>query len=118
MIKDSRAYRYAKWCAQRSNRKVGKYVKLQANKWLKIADGKHKEAYISEKAYRKICKLLKLMVHPDLHCSMYDGLEDYAMLFIYAIFCTKNAKDSYRYYQTALLEIARKNFKTFRSLLR
>ena len=57
MIKDSRAYRYAKWCAQRSNRKVGKYVKLQANKWLKIADGKHKEAYISEKAYRKICKL-------------------------------------------------------------
>ena len=52
MIKDSRAYRYAKWCAQRSNRKVGKYVKLQANKWLKIADGKHKEAYISEKAYR------------------------------------------------------------------
>ena len=89
MIKDSRAYRYAKWCAQRSNRKVGKYVKLQANKWLKIADGKHKEAYISEKAYRKICKLLKLMVHPDLHCSMYDGLEDYAWFLIAAVFCTR-----------------------------
>lgn len=50
-----------------------KYVKLQARKWLKIADGRHKKAYISEKSYRKICKLLKLMVHPDLHCSMYDG---------------------------------------------
>ena len=78
MIKESRAYRYAKWCVSRGNRKVGKYVKLQARKWLKIADGRHKKAYISEKSYRKICKLLKLMVHPDLHCSMYDGLEDYA----------------------------------------
>ena len=52
MIKDSRAYRYAQWCVQRSNRKVGKYINLQAKKWLKIADGKHKEAYVSEKAYR------------------------------------------------------------------
>lgn len=117
MIKDSRAYRYAKWCAQRSNRKVGKYVKLQANKWLKIADGKHKEAYISEKAYRKICKLLKLMVHPDLHCSMYDGLEDYAWFLIVAVFCTRRREDDRRFYQTAVLEIARKNFKTFNSAI-
>lgn len=84
MIKDSRAYLYAKWCVQRSNRKVGKYVKLQTKKWLKIADGKHKDAYVSEKAYRKICKLLKLMVHPDLHCSMYEGMEDYAWFLIVA----------------------------------
>lgn len=115
MIKDSRAYLYAKWCVQRGNRKVGKYVKLQAKKWLKIADGKHKEAYISEKAYRKICKLLKLMVHPDLHCSMYDGLEDYAWFLIVAVFCTRRREDDRRFYQTAVLEIARKNFKTFNS---
>ena len=78
MIEESRAYRYAKWCIGRNNRKVGRYVKLQAKRWLKIADGKHKSAYVSEKAYRKICRLLKLMVHPDLSCSMYEGLEDYA----------------------------------------
>ena len=115
MIKDSRAYRYAQWCAQHGNRKVGKYIKLQAKKWLKIADGKHRDAYVSEKSYQKICKLLKLMVHPDLHCSMYDGLEDYAWFLIVAVFCTRRRADDRRFYQTAVLEIARKNFKTFNS---
>ena len=115
MIETSRAYLYAKWCVQKGNRKVGKYVKLQARKWLKIADGKHKDAYVSEKAYRKICKLLKLMVHPDLQCSMYEGLEDYAWFLIVAVFCTRRRSDDRRFYQTALLEIARKNFKTFNS---
>lgn len=115
MIEDSRAYRYAVWCVQKSNRKVGKYVKRQAKKWLKIADGKHKDACVSEKAYNKICRLLKLMVHPDLMCSMYDGLEDYAWFLIVAVFCTRRKGDGRRFYQTALLEIARKNFKTFNS---
>ena len=115
MIDQSRAYQYAKWCTQRGNRKVGKYVKLQAKKWLRIADGRHKNAYVSEKAYRKICKLLKLMIHPDLHCSMYDGLEDYAWFLIAAVFCTRRREDDRRFYQTAILEIARKNFKTFNS---
>lgn len=78
-------------------------------------DGTSPEAYISEKHWRKITKLLGLMVHPDLQCPMYDGLEDYALLFIYAIFCTRSTADGRRYYITALLEIARKNFKTFTS---
>lgn len=117
MIDQSRAYQYAKWCTQRGNRKVGKYVKLQAKKWLRIADGRHKDAYVSEKAYRKICKLLKLMIHPDLHCSMYDGLEDYAWFLIAAVFCTRRREDDRRFYQTAILEIARKNFKTFNSAI-
>lgn len=115
MIKDSRAYRYAQWCAQRGNRKVGKYIRLQAKKWLKIADGKHRDAYVSEKSYQKICKLLKLMVHPDLQWPMYDGLEDYAWFLIVAVFCTRRRADDRRFYQTAVLEIARKNFKTFNS---
>lgn len=113
MIEESRAYRYAKWCVARGNRKVGKYVKLQAEKWLKIADGKHKQAYVSEKAYKKLCKLLKVMVHPDLLCPMGDGLEDYAWFLIVAVYCTLRRDNDRRFYQTALLEIARKNFKTF-----
>ena len=44
MIEESRAYRYAKWCIGRNNRNVGRYVKRQAKRWLKIADGKHKSA--------------------------------------------------------------------------
>ena len=115
MIEESRAYAYAKWCTLKSNRKVGKYIKLQARAWLRIADGRHRKAEVSEKAYRKICKLLRLMVHPDLGCSMYDGLEDYAWFLIVAVFCTVRRDDGRRWYQTALLEIARKNFKTFNS---
>lgn len=115
MIEETRAYQYAKWCAKAGNKKVGKYIRLQAKAWLKIADGKHKEAYVCEKAYGKICRILKLMAHPDLHCSMYDGLEDYAWFLLAAVFCTKARGDGRRWYQTALLEIARKNFKTFNS---
>ncbi|MDE5584686.1 MAG: terminase [Ruminococcus sp.] len=115
MIQDSRAYKYASWCARDDNKFVGIYVKKQAKIWLDTADGKDLEIYINENRWKKITKLLKLMVHPDLHVTMLDGLEDYALFFIYAIFCTVRRSDGLRHYQTALLEIARKNFKTFTS---
>ena len=54
-------------------------------------------------------------MHPDLNQPMKDCMEDYACLLITAVFCTKNREDDARYYETALLEIARKNFKTFYS---
>lgn len=115
MIKNSRAYKYALWCAEPDNHYVGIYVKKQAQIWLDIVDGKDPEGYISEKKWKKITKLLKIIIHPDLQCSMYDGLEDYSVLFIYALFCTRCKNDDSRYYHTGLLEIARKNFKTFTS---
>lgn len=115
LIKDSRAYRYASWCAKDSHHLVGIYVRKQAEIWLDIADGKDPGIYINEKRWKKITRLLKLMVHPDLSVTMLDGLEDYALFFIYAVFCTVRRSDGLRYYQTALLEIARKNFKTFTS---
>ena len=118
MIKESKAYLYAKWCIEPDNRYVGKYVKKQARAWIKIADGEDEEAYVDEKAYKKMCKILKLMVHPDLGCTIFDGMEDYAWLFITATLCTKLRTEdgkNIRYYVTALLEIARKNFKTFYS---
>ena len=115
MIESSRAYRYAKWCCLPKNRKVGRYVKRQAKAWLKIADGKHKRAFISEKSLMKIMRILHLMIHPDLLVPMDEGLEDYAQFLIVAIFCTRLRADDRRFYTTALLEIARKNFKTFNS---
>jgi phage terminase large subunit-like protein len=118
MLKEGKAYQYAQWCLEDGNSKVGKYIKKQAQAWIEIADGQSNEAYVDEKAYNKMCKILKLMVHPDLQCSMYDGLEDYAWFLNTAIFCTKLINDKeldIRYYITALLEISRKNFKTFNS---
>jgi phage terminase large subunit-like protein len=117
-VKDSRAYKYALWCAEEGNRKVPKYVKKQAQIWLDIADGKDEEAFVDEQAFEKLNRLLKLMVHPDLQCPMDEGLEDYAWLLIVAVFCTKLRNDEnkdIRYYITAVLEICRKNYKTFNS---
>lgn len=111
-IEKSPAVLYARWCLTANNRKAPRYVKKQAEQWLEIVEGRNPAAYIDAKVYGKICEILKLMVHPDLGCSMYDGLEDYAWLLIIAVFCTR-CPDGRRYYQTALLEIARKNFKTF-----
>lgn len=114
-IQESRAYQYCSWCTAENNHYIGIYVHKQALLWKRIADGEDDEAYIDEKQVRKITKLLKIIQHPDLGCSMYKGLEDYAMFFIYALFCTRYRADNTRYYQTGLLEIARKNFKTFTS---
>lgn len=116
MTKESRAYLYAKWCIEENNKKVGKYVKKQAQSWIDIVDGKDDEAYIDNKTFDRINKLLKLMVHPDLLCPMDEGMEDYAWLLIIATLCTKLKNDKnrdIRYYTTALLLISRKNFKTF-----
>lgn len=115
-IKNGKAYKYALWCRDDESGVVPKYVKKQATDWIRIADGDDADAVVSEKAYSKICKLLKVMVHPDLMCSVYDGLEDYAWLFVVATLCTKSREDTgVRFYTTAVLEIARKNFKTFNS---
>lgn len=111
-IKDSKAYKYALFAAQSDNPKIGRYVRYQAQKWLEIVDGHNKNAYIDEKKYIKICKLLSIIIHPDLNKPMLDALEDYSLLFIFALFCTRN-KDGTPYYTTGLLEIARKNYKTF-----
>lgn len=112
---DGKAVQYARWCADPNNPYVGEYVKKQCRLWLEIVNGADNEAYVCEKTYKRICKLLRLMIHPDLQCPMCDGLEDYAWLLITAVFCTKSRKDNTRYYHTALLEICRKNFKTFTS---
>lgn len=115
MDDDTRAYKYARWCTIEGNEKVGKYVKKQAEQWLDIADGRDKRAYVDEKKLNVISKILKLMVHPDLGQNLYETLEDYAMFLLTAVLCTRRAEDSTRFYTTALLEIARKNFKTFNS---
>lgn len=113
MIKESRAYKYCEWCLRDGNEQVGKYVKLQAKAWKEIADGQNPDAYVSEKRYKKITKLLKIIMHPDLGVCMLDGLEDYALLLVYAVMCTCKTDSEARYYETAVLEIARKNYKTF-----
>ncbi len=116
MVESGPAVAYARWCTARSNHNVPRYVKKQAKQFLDIVAGKDMEAHIDERAYARICNLLRIMVHPDIGKSLYDSLEDYAWLLITAVFCVKD-NENRRYYNTAVLEIARKNFKTFNAAI-
>lgn len=117
-IKTNKAYEYARWCMEPANRKVGTYIKKQAESWLRVADGRDAEAFVDEAAVERVNNLLRVITHPDLGCSMDEGMERYAWFLIIATLCTKK-RDSenrdIRYYETVLLEISRKNFKTFYS---
>ena len=127
MVRDGRAYKYAQWAVSETEGMVPHYVKVQAQQWMGIVDDYNEDAYVDEKEFEKICNLLKLMIHPDVHCSIYDAMEDYAWLLITATLCTmwREGSEIYddnkvsfesckiRYYTTALLEISRKNHKTF-----
>ena len=113
-IKENKGYIYALKCSRtKQGGKVPVYVIRQAKIWIRIADGKNRAAYVDEAEHKRIISIMRLMVHPDLQCPMDEGLEPYAMWLITAIFCTKDSSTDRRYYTTALLEIARKNFKTF-----
>lgn len=114
-IAESPAVKYAEWCIEEDNRKAPKYVKKQCQVFLDIVYDRDNEAYADEKAFRLICKILKLIIHPDLHKPLLKCLEGYAWILITAAFCIRNKEDNTRYYRTILLEICRKNFKTFNS---
>ncbi len=113
-IEDTKAYKYAYWCAYGGSSKVPKYVRKQAVQWLGIADGKAADCYVSMRKFKQIRRLLKAMVHPDLRVPLYNGLEPYAHFLVTAAFCTLKT-DGTRLYETIILEICRKNFKTFNS---
>ena len=93
-----------------------KYVIKQCDEFLK--DVKEKGKYcINWKTVDKIDTILKLMIMPKglkAGESMYDCTEDYQWILYVATLATvyKDNKNKRRY-QTGLLEIARKNYKTF-----
>lgn len=114
-IEKTTAYKYALSCIEEGNDKVGRYIKKQAVNWLEIADGGSDAAYVNEKEWERIKGILTLMMHPDTGKNMLVSLEPYALWLIMAVFCTFRRDNGRRLYTTALLEISRKNYKTFTS---
>lgn len=114
-IEKTTAYKYALSCTEEGNDKVGRYIKKQAVNWLEIADGGSNTAYVNEKEWERIKGILTLMMHPDTGKNMLVSLEPYALWLIMAVFCTFRKDNRRRLYTTALLEISRKNYKTFTS---
>lgn len=116
MNKKHPAYKYAMDVAE-GKVNAPKYVKLQVKEFLTIANGKDSRYMIDDNKVHTIGELLKLMVMPKglkANSTVYDAMAGFQWLFIIAILCTveRDNKDKRRY-ENAILEICRKNGKTF-----
>lgn len=116
MIKTNRSYTYA--CEViRGDVEAPQYVKLQCAEFKAIADGYDKKFCINEKQLKKITTLLKLMNLPkglSAGRSIAQSAVGYQWMFWVGVLCVvwKEEPDKRRY-EAAILEIARKNFKTY-----
>ena len=94
-----------------------RYVKLQMRDFMRICEGKDKKYIVSEKKVKQIENILKLLVMPKglkAGLSLYECTTGYQWLFYTAILCVVyRDNESKRRYETGLLEICRKNFKTY-----
>lgn len=116
MDKKHPAYQYAMDVAK-GNVNAPKYVKLQVKEFLNIANNKDRQYIIDDNKVRTIGELLKLLIMPKglkANITVYDAMAGFQWFFITAILCTveRNNKDKRRY-ENAILEICRKNGKTF-----
>lgn len=115
MIFENKAYLYAKECIH--SKDAPKYVKKQCKEFIKIADGKIKKYYINEEKVTQIEKILKLLIMPKglkAGKTLFECSTKYQWLFYISILAVvhKDNPDK-RKYETAILEICRKNFKTY-----
>lgn len=116
MIKSHASYKYAKDVVDKKIN-APKYVILQAKDFLEVADGRSEKFIIDEKKLKLIDNLLKLMIMPKglkVGENIYNCLVGFQFFLIVAILCVVHRNDKKkRRYQKALLEICRKNGKTF-----
>jgi phage terminase large subunit-like protein len=94
-----------------------KYVKLQMKAWMRICEGKDKKYIVSEKKVKQIENILKVLNMPKGMRAgepLFNCTVGYQWLFYIAILCTVyRDNESKRRYETGVLEICRKNFKTY-----
>ena len=116
MIKAHPAYRYAQKVLK-GEVKAPKYVILQCTEFIQVANGKSRKYIIDEDKLDQIMRLLRLLVMPKglkAYQTVAEALAGFQWLFIVAVLCTVyRSNRAKRRYQTAILEICRKNGKTF-----
>ena len=111
----SKAYLFCKESIRKKS--TPKYVKAQMRDWMRICEGKDKKYIVSEAKVRQIENILKLLIMPKglkAGMSLYKCTCGYQWLFYTAILATV-LRDNHekRRYETGVLEICRKNFKTY-----
>lgn len=111
----SKAYDFCKKAVRRKD--TPKYVKMQMREFMSIYQGKDKKYKISERKLKQIEGILKVLHMPKglkAGQTLYDCTCGYQWLFYTAILCTVyRENESKRRYETGVLEICRKNFKTY-----
>lgn len=94
-----------------------KYVKLQMMDFIRICEGKNKKYKLSEKKLNQLNKILKLLRMPKglkAGQTLFECSCGYQWLFYTAVLCVVyRSNESKRRYETGVLEICRKNFKTY-----
>ena len=111
----TKAYEYCK--ANVRAKTTPKYVKKQMREFMQIEEGKNKKYELDLEKYEQIEKVLKLLIMPrglKAGQTLYECTTGYQWLIYTAVLCTVYRDNKKRRrYETCILEIPRKNFKTF-----
>ena len=111
----NKAYEYCKNSIRKKT--TPKYVKAQMRDFMRICDGKDKKYIVSDKKVKQVENILKILIMPKglkAGQTLYDCTCGYQWLLYIASLCTVYRDNhSKRRYETCLLEISRKNFKTY-----
>lgn len=111
----TKAYEYCKKSVRRKT--TPKYVKAQMRAFMRIEEGKDAKYKISEEKYKQLEGVLKLLIMPKglkAGQTLYDCSTGYQWLIYTAVLCTVyRSEEEKRRYELCVLEICRKNFKTF-----
>lgn len=110
-----KALEYAKWCLKHDE--APQYVKKQCREFIRIAEGKDNKYFVNQDKVKQIETILKYLNMPKGLKSgqtLYECTCNYQWLFYTAVLgiCHRDNPNK-RKYETALLEISRKNFKTY-----
>ena len=114
-MQSNKAYEYCKSAVRK--RTTPRYVKLQMKDFMRICQGKDPKYVVSDKKVKQVENILKLLVMPKglkAGQSLFECTTGYQWLFYIAVLCVvyRDNEDKRRY-ENALLEICRKNFKTY-----
>ena len=110
-----KAYEYCIKCINEET--TPKYVRLQMQEFIDIADGKSDKYVICQDKVKQLENILKILIMPKglkAGQSLYNCTTGYQWVFYTAILCTVYKHNPQkRRYETGILEICRKNFKTY-----
>ena len=112
---NNKAYDYCKQSIRKKT--TPKYVKLQMRDFMRICEDKDKKYKVSEKKVKQVENILKILRMPKglrAGQSLFECTTGYQWLFYIAILCVVyRDNENKRRYESGLLEICRKNFKTY-----